>query len=365
MTNPENPTVDKKFVASAMAAFLQIGAVFILLLLCFELARPFLPVVVWAIVISVAAYPMYQALAAKFGGRKKLSATIIALVGTAIVVVPMWSLGSSTFGALKKVGNRLEAGTASVPPPNESVAEWPLIGDKAYALWSAAAEDLDGTLQQFQPEFSEAGKALLGLAGHTAITALLFLVSILIAVALFSQAESGKAAAKKIARNLAGEWHGDSMVELSIATIRSVVKGVLGVAVIQAVLAAIGLVIMGVPAAGIWAGLVLVLAIIQLPPILILLPIAIWVFSVASPVPATIFLVYSLLVSASDAFLKPMLLGRGLETPMLVILIGALGGAMALGIIGLFVGAVVLSIGYQLLRAWMTMDQVDLEPGAA
>lgn len=365
MNNPETPTVDKNFVASATAAFLQIGAVFILLWLCFQLARPFLPVVIWAMVISVAVYPLHTALTDKLGGKSKLSATIIALIGAAIVVVPMWALGSSTFAALKKVGNELEAGTASVPPPDPSVAEWPLIGERVHGLWTAAARDLDGTLQQFQPEFGEAGRALLGLAGHTAITALLFLVSILIAVALFSQADSGKAAAKKIATNLAGEQHGDSIVELSIATVRSVVKGVLGVAVLQAILAAIGLVVMGVPAAGVWAGLVLVLAIIQLPPALILLPIAIWVFSTASPVPATIFLVYSLIVSGSDAFLKPMLLGRGLETPMLVILIGALGGAMTMGIIGLFVGAVVLSVGYQLFSAWMSWDEEDAEPNAA
>ena len=131
-------------------------------------------------------------------------------------------------------------------------------------------------------------------------------------------------------------------------------KGVLGVAIIQSILAAIGLVAMGVPAAGIWAGAVLMLAIMQLPPILILAPIAIWVFSVAEPVPATIFAVYSFVVSISDSFLKPMFLGRGVDVPMLVILIGAIGGAdLRSGIIGLFIGAVVLALGYQLLIAWM------------
>ncbi len=130
-------------------------------------------------------------------------------------------------------------------------------------------------------------------------------------------------------------------------------------------MSAIGLVAIGVPAAGIWAGVVLVLAIVQLPPAIILLPIAIWVYSTADAVPATIFLVYSLIVSGSDAFLKPMLLGRGLETPMLVILIGAIGGAMTMGIIGLFVGAVILSIGYQILRAWMMAEEADAEPEEA
>ena len=142
---------------------------------------------------------------------------------------------------------------------------------------------------------------------------------------------------------------------------RSVTKGVLGVAIIQAILSAIGLVAIGVLAAGLWAGAVLVLAIIQLPPILVLGPIAIWVFSVMDGLPATIFLVYAIIVSASDAFLKPLLLGRGVDVPMLVILIGAIGGAVSQGIIGLFIGAVVLALGYKLVTAWMAPDQTEPE----
>ena len=146
---------------------------------------------------------------------------------------------------------------------------------------------------------------------------------------------------------------------MSIATIRSVVKGVLGVAFIQAVLSAIGLVLMDVPAAGVWALIILVLAIVQLPPVLILGPIAVWVFSVADTTPATIFAIYAVIVSASDSFLKPMFLGRGMDIPMLVILLGAIGGAFMSGIIGLFTGSVTLAVGYKLLVAWMVSEEVD------
>ena len=152
---------------------------------------------------------------------------------------------------------------------------------------------------------------------------------------------------------------GHSLTDLSIVTVRSVVKGVLGVALIQAGLAAIGLVMMDIPAAGLWAGAVLVLAIVQLPPILILGPIAIWVFSVAEAVPATIFLIYSIIVSFADAVLKPMLLGRGVEVPMLVILLGAIGGAITQGIIGLFIGSVVLAVGYQIFESWVAPDETQ------
>jgi predicted PurR-regulated permease PerM len=158
-----------------------------------------------------------------------------------------------------------------------------------------------------------------------------------------------------------GDDAGEKMTKLSILTIRSIVKGVLGIAIIQAVAAGVGLVVMGVPAAGLWALAVLVVAIVQLPPWLVLAPIAVWVFSVAEPVPATIFAVYMLVVSLADMVLKPMLLGRGVETPMLVILFGAIGGAMAMGIIGLFLGAVILAVSYELLVAWMSPDESPAE----
>jgi predicted PurR-regulated permease PerM len=140
---------------------------------------------------------------------------------------------------------------------------------------------------------------------------------------------------------------------------------VLGVALIQTFLAAIGLLVMGVPGAGIWAAIVLLLAIMQLPPILILGPIAAWVFSTADPVPATIFLVYSIIVSFSDGVLKPMFLGRGVDVPMLVILLGAIGGMISSGIIGLFIGAVILALGYQLFQFWLNDGEENPEPDDA
>jgi predicted PurR-regulated permease PerM len=172
-------------------------------------------------------------------------------------------------------------------------------------------------------------------------------------------ASAGYQAARNIAASLVGKDGGDDLVDLSILTIRSVVKGVLGVAVIQAIFSAIGLVLIDMPAAGLWVGIVLILAIVQLPPLIVLGPIAVWFFSVADPIPATIFLAYALIVSMSDAFLKPLLLGRGVSTPMLVILIGAIGGAMAQGVMGLFIGAVILALGYELFVAWMAPDEAD------
>ena len=176
----------------------------------------------------------------------------------------------------------------------------------------------------------------------------------------FLEGEGGYNVSRGIGRTLS-EDHGHALVDMAIATIRSVAKGVLGVAIIQCLLSAIGLVLIGVPFAGLWAGIILILAIMQLPPLIILGPIAVWVFSVNSGMSATIFAIYAFIVSISDSFLKPMFLGRGMDIPMLVILIGAIGGAFTSGFIGLFVGAVVLAVGYKLLVAWMTFEEESVE----
>lgn len=356
MTSADSSKVDQRFLANSMASFLQIGALLVLLFWCFNIVKPFINIVVWAIIIAVAVYPMHASLSGKLGGREKTSAAIFVLIGLAIILVPTWILGESTFGGLKTLGQDLRAGTLTIPPPNPDVASWPVIGEKTYEIWSDAAADLQQTAALYEEQLRALGQRVFGVATGTLVGILQFVVSTIIAGILLMQAKGGYSVSRQVMTSLVGTANGDRFTDMSISTVRSVVKGVLGVAVIQALLAGAGLVVMGVPAAGIWTGAVLVVAIVQLPPILVLGPIAVWVFSVSDPVPATIFLVYSFLVSFLDGILKPMLLGRGLETPMLVILIGAIGGAIMSGIVGLFIGAVVLALGYELLIAWMAPD---------
>jgi predicted PurR-regulated permease PerM len=359
MTSADSSSVDQKFLANAMASFVQILAVLLLLYWCFLIVSPFISIVIWGLIISVAVYPAHVALTARLSGREKLSATIIVLIGLAIIVIPTWYLAESTIGGLQHVAAELEDGTARIPPPNASVAEWPVIGEQVHAVWSAAAVNLEETLNRFQPQLQSAGQKALGIAGSTIGTVFQFIASVIIAGVLLMSAEGGKRTARNFTVSLVGTERGPGFTDMSILTIRSVAKGVLGTAFIQALASGIGLAIAGIPAAGLWAGVVLVLAIIQLPPLIILGPIAIWYFSVAATVPAAIFLVFAIVVSASDAFLKPMLLGRGVDTPMLVILIGAIGGAIVSGIIGLFTGAVILALGYEIFMAWMAPDEAQ------
>jgi len=357
MTSANSSKTDDRFLSNAMASFIQIGALLVLIMLCYNIVAPFVHIVLWGIVIGVGLYPTHTSLTAKLGGRAKTSATILVLLGLAIVITPVWMTAESSIAAAQKISSNLEAGTLAVPDPNESVAGWPLVGEPIYAIWSEAADNLESTLNKYSNQLRSAGQTLASAAGGAILGALAFVVSILIAGALLMNAESGHRATRQIAGSLMGDEAGEKITELSILTIRSIVKGVLGIAIIQAVAAMIGLLIAGIPAAGLWSLAVLVVAIVQLPPWLVLAPIAVWFFSVAEPVPATIFAVYMLIVSLADMVLKPLLLGRGVETPMLVILFGAIGGAIAMGIIGLFLGAVILAVSYELLVAWMAPDR--------
>jgi len=212
------------------------------------------------------------------------------------------------------------------------------------------------TLSKYSEQVKAFSNWLLKIVASTTMGILGFAVSIIIAGVFLVSAESSYLASRAVGHRLGGE-RGADFTDLTVATVRSVAKGVLGVAFIQTLLAAIGLLVMDIPGAGIWASIILLLAIMQLPPILVLGPIAFWVFSTAEPVPATIFLVYSLFVSFSDAALKPLMLGRGVDVPMLVILLGAIGGMMTAGIIGLFIGAVILALGYQLFMFWLNPEE--------
>ena len=349
-------TADPQFLNNAMTSFIQIGGVLLLLSWCFRIISPFVNVVAWGLIISVAIYPLHLKLAGALGGRMKTSAAIIVLIGLASLLIPAWAVAGSTVDSLSNVVADLEDGSVSVPPPSEKVKDWPVLGDRAFKLWSDAAANLQTVLNRFKEQLIAIGGLVFGLVAHGATTVLQFFLSILIAGAFLLNAENGYEATCRVAKRLAG-GKGQALTDLSVATIRSVAKGVLGVAIIQCVLALLLLMLWKVPAAGIWAGLVLVVAIVQLPPIVILGPVAIYVFSTAEPLSGTVFLVLAFVVSFSDTVLKPLFLGRGMETPMLVILIGAIGGAIVSGIIGLFVGAIILALGYEIFRAWVELDE--------
>ena len=337
--------------SEAMGIFIRIALLVGIVVLCLRIVAPFIGIVLWAVILAVALYPAHRALTARLNGREGWSATLIVLIGLAIVILPTWFAAESTIASVKALSTELQKGSLTIPPPGERVRGWVVIGERVYLVWTEAATDLEAVLDDFRPQLQQAGEAVVRFLGGLAVGVVQFAIAVIVAGALLVKASGGYRFTCAVATKLVGD-RGPDLTDLSIATIRSVTEGVLGVALIQAILATIGFVIIGVPAAGIFGAIVLIAAIVQIPAILVMGPIVFWVFSVADPVPATLFAVYAVIVSLADNVLKPMLLGRGVDLPMLVILLGAIGGAIGGGVIGLFVGAVVLGLTYVILMDW-------------
>ncbi|MGD9173993.1 MAG: AI-2E family transporter [Desulfobacterales bacterium] len=362
MNSSNQSSNDKLIVTRALEATIHVGLVVLLLYWCFQIGRPFLQIIVWGIIIAVAIHPWYDRLKSALGGRGRLAATLIALFALIVLLVPAYMLSGSLINTAQEYSAQLEARTLKVPPPSESVRSWPVIGEPLYKSWSLASDNLGAALSKMTPQLKKFGMPLLTAAAGVGVGILKFVVSIIIAGVLLANDAGGGQAARAVATRLSAE-RGTKAVELASATVRSVTLGILGVALIQTLLASLGFLVVGVPGAGLWALLVLILAIVQLPTILILGPIIVYVFSTSSTVAAVVFAIWSILVGISDAFLKPLLMGRGVDVPMLVIFIGAIGGFMTSGIIGLFVGAVILALGYKLFLTWLDKDtQPEGEP---
>lgn len=366
MNTPPPPSEDQKFQARTLEAAIHIGLIALLLLWTYNIVKPFILPVLWGAIIAVAIYPVFWKFQGMLGGREKLAAVLLTLFALALLITPTAMLSDSVIKNTEFLSNNLQEGTLSIPPPSESIREWPLIGEQLHSTWSLASTNLGALLEKFKPQLRTAGAWLLSSAAGVGGTLLQFFVSIVIAGVMLIYARSGGRTVELVAARLMGRESGKEVAELAGATIRSVAQGVLGVALIQAILAAIGLILAGVPYAGVWALLVLLLAIIQLPPLLVLGPIIAYVFATSATLPAVIFMIWSLLVSMSDSFLKPLLLGRGMDIPTLVILVGAIGGMLMSGIIGLFVGAVVLAVAYTLFKAWLEqVENADTETSAS
>ncbi len=342
----------------------RLGLLFLLMYWCFLIIAPFIHLVIWGAIIAVAVYPLHTKIAARLMNRHKLSATLLALLALAVLITPVVVLSGSMIDSVQIWSADIERGSFEVPPPADRVQEWPVIGEDVYSAWQLASENLTAAAETYAPQLEGLRNALAGAAAGAGSGILQMILSIVIAGVFLASADASVAGTRAVVNRLVGP-RGPKLIALTEATVRSVAQGVLGVAIIQFILAGVGLMAAGVPAAGIWAFLVLMLAIIQLPPILILAPIILYVFSVADPLTATLFAIWSVLVSSSDVVLKPLLLGRGLDVPMLVILLGAIGGMILSGIVGLFVGAVVLVLGYELVEFWVTEGDSAAESPAS
>jgi len=324
----------------------------------FVLVRPFIPILAWSMVLTVALYPAYNWLSVHLGDRPKLAAAIITVISLAIIIGPVTWLGYGVIDGVQDFARELDAGALDIPSPPDGVKDWPAVGTQVYQLWDQASTNLRGVLKEFAPHLKPLAGPVLAFAGSASLGTLKFVASVVLSGFLFHYGPGLVAAIKKIQARLVTQRSQD-FVALAGLTIRTIAQGVIGVAVLQSLLAGIGLKFAGVPHAGVLAFLVLVLAILQIGSAIVLVPVIIWIWATKDFSLALPLTIYLLVVGLADNILKPVLMGRGLNTPMLVIFIGVLGGMLAHGILGLFVGPIILAVTWELTMAWIREERAD------
>jgi predicted PurR-regulated permease PerM len=338
---------------------LRIAAVFLAVYLCYRILAPFVPLVLWGAIIAVAIYPMHRKLAAWIGERTKTSATLMTLLGLIVLILPLVILAESLVASSISLADGISTGKLVAPPPPESIQQWPLVGEKLHASWTRFSENRGAALQQFRPPREVVREQLIAIAGGVGGASLQMVGSIIIAGVFLGTADTCLTGARSIFRGFVGE-RGQVLLDETETTVRSVARGVLGVAVIEAILIAIGLLAAGVPGAGFWTFMILILSIIQIPPLISAIPLIIYVLATGTAFGSVALIICSVLAVAVDTILKPVLLGRTADAPMLIILMGAIGGMLLWGIAGLFVGSVILVWCWEALDFWIMKD--DLPP---
>jgi predicted PurR-regulated permease PerM len=348
-------------VEIAVEAAIRIGVIAALLFVCYRIVEPFLPPIAWGVIIAVASWPGYQRLSGRLGGRRVLASVLFCVIALLLLLVPVALLSETLVQGAQWLTHGVEEGDFRIPPPPD-LSNVPLVGDDVEAFWQEASTNLTEVLRKFQPQLQMLGSWLLHFAASAGVGLVHFVLAIVIAAVLLANSGTGRQVADAISWRLAGA-RGIRFARLAEAVVRSVSRGILGVALVQALLAGLGMLAAGVPAAGLWALVVLILATIQVGAFPVMLPAMIYLFYTADLTTAVLFAAWTLFVGSIDNVLKPILLGRGVSVPMAVIFVGAIGGFIGSGIIGLFVGAVVLALGYELFRAWLE-ESVPPVPGA-
>ena len=342
-------------------AALQIGLVALLIFACSRIILPFTGILLWSVILAVMLYPLHQRLVVRVGNR--WSATLIGLVSVALMLVPLVMVVTSLGSSILAFVSGLQDSSLTVPPPPPWLADLPLVGQKLTETWALVATNMPAALAKYGKMLSGIAASLASFAGGLAAGQLSFVLSFAVAAVLIAYGDGATEFASRLLERITGsKAQGPRLVAMTAATIRGVAVGVVGVAVIQSLLIGVGFFAIGLSSAGVLTLVVLLFAIVQVPAVLVTLPVIAYVLATEATTPAIIFSIWTVIAGLSDNLLKPLMLGRGLEVPMPVILIGVIGGMLADGLLGLFVGPVLLAVGYVLLMEWLRYDPVEGGP---
>jgi predicted PurR-regulated permease PerM len=326
----------------------RLGILGVLAYWSFLLVQPFVTIVIWSAILVVALYPVFEWTTARLGGRRRLAAGVITLLGLLFVIGPVTWLGVGVVDGLRMLAVHLDSGAMWVPPPPQALRGWPFVGEPAYAFWEQASTNLRSALAELMPQLKPLGEIALDATKSAGAGLFKFLLSVIIAGFMFAPAPTLVRAIKSAAMRV-DSTRAEHFVELAGSTIRTVSRGVIGVSLLQAAIGGLGLQLAGVPGASLLTLCILVLAIIQIGPMLVVIPTVLWSWTELPTFAALLFTACMLAVTFVDNVLKPLVIARGLTTPLMVIVVG---GVITHGIIGLFVGPVVLAVSWELLSAW-------------
>jgi predicted PurR-regulated permease PerM len=360
--------LEKRLSASLLDVLIQAGLILVLVILCYGVFAPFLSLMAWSVILAVTLYPLHRRLSRRLGGRQGWSATLIALLGLGLILAPTAVLLGSAGDSVQGLVHGVQENTLQVPPPRDSVAEWPVVGPKVHAVWERAYTDLPGLIKSMQPKIGDLAKIAVGMVASIGVGLLKFMAAIIVAAIIMAFGQAGARATHEIFARVFDDSHAEEFMVLSTTTIRAVAQGVIGIAFIQALLVGLCLLVADIPLAGVAAGVVLVLGIAQVPAVIVTLPAIayLWTSGDYGTGQAVLWTVLLFVAGMADNVLKPLMLGRGVDAPMPVILLGALGGMATAGILGLFVGATLLALGYQIFMAWVAARRrPDPEPADA
>jgi predicted PurR-regulated permease PerM len=337
---------------TAIDVVLRVGLVALLIAWCLWIAQPFILPLLWGAIIAVALDPLHERLSQRLGGRPGLAGAVLTVAGLLLMVGPLAVLGVALGGTVRTLAASALRGELDIPPPPEGLASIPLIGQTLTEYWQLASTNLEELLVQIEPQIRQAGAWLLGFAGGLGLGFLSGLFALVVAGVLLAWRGRIVPTVHRLAVRLAGA-RGEPLLLLGEETVQAVARGIVGTAFVQALFATIGFMVAGVPGGPFWGFVVFLFGLIQIGALPVMIPVVIWAFMTMSALPLVLFLVWTVLVSLIDNVLRPLWIGSGARVPLLVLLIGVIGGLLAHGLIGLFVGPVVVALGYTLLTAWL------------
>ena len=342
------------FWAERLVGLLVIGAV---ILACFWIAWPLMGVLAWGALIAVALYPLQRRLAKAIGNRPKTAMMLIVVILLVLLIVPLSYLPGSFNRATDAISAMTNNWTElKLPPPPSWIADFPLVGSTIGEKWEATAEASRNVLSNLKPYLGPTFQWLAALGASLGLAVVQMLLSIILAGVFLATQGSTASTFRTIGRRLGGAT-GESLVDVAVRTIRSVVQGVMGTALIQSMLSGIGFAIAGVPFAVPLGVLCFGTAMLQIGTWLVWIPAAVWLSYQGETGWAIFTTVAGIAINILDNVIKPLLIGRGAGSPIWVIFIGVIGGVLTMGIIGIFVGPLVMAIGYSIVRSWLGEEE--------